>query len=140
MVKPPVVQNLPCDINLGAQFNFVMGLTPQKVVYNQEGRKKNVSKLGGMEVQLQFQDASNETLRNTIEDPEFLWWLEREPAQQRRGVDRVYPHAWVCPYTLHQAGVVQQENQRRKDYRNMKFQPVTPEKSPQKQLPDTSQA
>ena len=87
LVKPLVVQNLPCDINLGAQFNFVMGLTPQKVVYDQEGRKKNVSKLGRTEIQLQFQDASNETLRNTIEDPEFLWWLEREPAQQRRGVD-----------------------------------------------------
>ena len=77
------------------------------MVYDQEGRKKNVSELGGTEVQLQFQDASNETLRNTIEDPEFLWWLEREPVQQRRGVDRVYPHARVCPYTLHQAGVVQ---------------------------------
>ena len=73
LVKPLVVQNLPCDINLGVQFNFVTGLTPLKVVYDQEGRKKNVSKLGGMEVQLQFQDASNETLRNTIEDPEFLW-------------------------------------------------------------------
>ena len=36
----------------------------------------------------------------------------------------------VSPYTLHQAGVVQQENQRRNDYRNMKFQPITPEKDP----------
>ena len=63
------------------------GLTPQKVVHDQKGRKKNVSELGGVEIQLQFQDVSNETLRYTIEDPEFLWWLEREPAQQRRGVD-----------------------------------------------------
>ena len=140
LVKPLVVQNLLCDINLGAQFNFVTGLTPQKVVQDQNGRNNNVSELGGVKIQLQFQDVSNETLRYTIEDPEFLWWLEWEPAQQRRGVDRVYPHARVLPYTLHQAGVVQRENQRRKDYRNMKFQPVTPEKNPQKQPPETSRA
>ena len=54
LVKPLVVLKLPCDINLGAQFNFVTGLTPQKVVNDQEGRKKNVSKLGGTELQLQF--------------------------------------------------------------------------------------
>ena len=81
LVKLLVVQNLPCDINLGAQFNFVTGLTPQKVVHDQKGRKKNVSELGGMEIQLQFQDVSNETLRYTIEDTEFLWWLKWEPAQ-----------------------------------------------------------
>ena len=75
LVKPLVVQNLPCDINLGAQFNFVTGLTPQKVVQDQNGKKKNVSELGGVKIQLQFQDVSNETLRHTIEDPEFLWWL-----------------------------------------------------------------
>ena len=103
-------------------------LTPEKVVQDQNGKKKNVSELGGVKIQLQFQDISNKTLRHTIEDPEFLWWLGQEPAQQRRGVDRVYPHAWVLPYTLHLAGVVQQENQRRNDYRNMKFQPITPEK------------
>ena len=51
-------------------------------------------------------------------------------------MDRVYPHAWVSPYTLHRVEVVQQENQRRNDYRNMKFQPITPEKDPQKQPPD----
>ena len=43
----------------------------------QEERKKNVSKLGGTEIHLQFQDASNEALRNTIEDPEFLWWCSK---------------------------------------------------------------
>ena len=69
MVKLLVVQNLPCEINLGAQFNFVTGLTPQKVVYDQKGRKKNVSELRGTEIQIQFQNVSNETLRNTIEDP-----------------------------------------------------------------------
>ena len=92
-----------------------------------------------MEIQLQFQDVSNETLRYTIEDLEFLWWLEREPAQQRRGVDPVYLHARVSPYTLHQAGVVQRENQRREDYKNMKSQPVKLEKNLQKP-PDTNRA
>ena len=101
LVKPLVVQNLPCNINLGAQFNFVMGLTPQKVVQDRNGRRKNVSKL----------DVSNKTGRHTIEDPEFLWWLRPEPAQQRKGVDQVYPHVWISPHTLHLIRVVQQENQ-----------------------------
>ena len=91
------------------------GLTPDKMVQDQIGKKKNASELRGVKIQLQFQDVSNETLRHTIEDPEFLWWLGREPAQQRRGVDQVYPHARVLPYTLHLAEVVQQENQRRND-------------------------
>ena len=71
LVKPLMVQNLPCNINLGAQFNFVMGLTPQKVVQDRNGRRKNISKLKGVKIQLQFQDVSNKTLRHTIE--EFLW-------------------------------------------------------------------
>ena len=54
LVKPLVVQNLPCNINLGAQFNFVTGLTPQKVVQDQNGKKKNVSELRGVKIQLQF--------------------------------------------------------------------------------------
>ena len=54
LVKPLVVENLPCDINLGAQFNFVMGLTPQKVVQDRNGRRKNVSELKGVKIQLQF--------------------------------------------------------------------------------------
>ena len=66
-----------------------MGLTPQKVVQDRNGKRKNVSELGGVKIQLQFQDVSNKTLRHTIEDPEFLWWLGQEPAQQRRGVDRI---------------------------------------------------
>ena len=32
LVMPLMIQNLLCDINLGAQFNFVTCLTPQKVV------------------------------------------------------------------------------------------------------------
>ena len=40
LVKPLVVQNLPCDINMGAQFNFVMDLTPQKVVQDKNGKRK----------------------------------------------------------------------------------------------------
>ena len=87
LVKLLVVQNLPCDINLGAQFNFVTGLIPQKVIQDQNGKKKNVSEIGEVKIQLQFQDVSNKTLRHTIEDPEFLWWLGQEPAQQRRRVD-----------------------------------------------------
>ena len=38
LVKPLVVQNLPCDINLGAQFNFVTGLTPRK--WSRTGMRK----------------------------------------------------------------------------------------------------
>ena len=69
LVKPLVVQNLPCDINLGAQFNFVTGLTPQKVVQDRNGRRSNFCELEGVKIQLQFQDVSNETLRHTIENP-----------------------------------------------------------------------
>ena len=52
LVKPLVVQNLPCNINLEAQFNFVTGLIPQKVVQNRNGKKKNVSELGRVKIQL----------------------------------------------------------------------------------------
>ena len=56
-VKPLVVQDLPCNSNLGTGFNF----------------KINFSKLDGIQTRLQFQDVSNEALRRTVGDPEILW-------------------------------------------------------------------
>ena len=42
-VKPLVLQNLSCNLNLGAQFNFKTGLILQKVVQGKDGKKTNFS-------------------------------------------------------------------------------------------------
>ena len=65
---------------MGAQFNFITGLIPQKVMQGKDGRRANFSKLEGIRIRLQFQDISNETLRKAVRDLEFLWWLGRELA------------------------------------------------------------
>ena len=78
LVKPLVVKNLSCNLNLGAQFNYQTGFIPQKVIRSQSGRKINCSKLDGVMIRLQFQDVSNKTLRRMIKDLEFLKRLRQE--------------------------------------------------------------
>ena len=82
LMKPLVVQDLSCNLNLGAQFNLETGLIPQMVKQGKDRRKTNFSELAGMQIWLQFQDVSNMTLRKTVGDPEFLQWLKKEPPHQ----------------------------------------------------------
>ena len=117
-MKPLVVKNLSCKLNLGAQFNYKTGFIPQRVISGENGRKTNFSELDGVRIRLQFQDVSNKTLRRTVGNPEFLQWLRREPLEQHCGVEYVLPH------TLHITTLVQQENQRRKGFKKMSFQPT----------------
>ena len=117
-VKPLVVKNLSCKLNLGAQFNLRTGLIPQWVISGENGKKTNFSKLDGIRIRLQFQDVSNRTLRRTVGDLEFLQWLKMEPLQQCRGVELVMPH------TLHLTTLVQRENERRKGFKKMSFKPT----------------
>ena len=69
LVKPLVVKNLSCNLNLGAQFNYQTGFVPEKVIQSQSGRKINCSELDGVRIRLQFKEASNKTLRRTINNP-----------------------------------------------------------------------
>ena len=71
-VKPLVVKNLSCELNLGTQFNFKTGLKPQRVMSGENGKKTNFSKLDGIRIRLQFQDVSNKTLQRMLGDPKFL--------------------------------------------------------------------
>ena len=103
LVKPLVVKNLSCNLNLGAQFNYQTGFVLQKVIRSQSGRKINCSKLDGVMIRLQFQDVSNKTLRRMIKDPEFLKRLKQEPLHQKQGMEKVLPH------TLQLAHVVQEK-------------------------------
>ena len=103
LVKPLVVKNLSCNVNLGAQFNYQTGFVPQKVIQSQSGRKINCSELDGVRIRMPFQDVSIETLRRTIKDPEFFKRLRQEPLHQKRGVEKVPPH------TLQLAHVVQEK-------------------------------
>ena len=64
-VKPLVVKNLSCKLNLGAQFNFKTGLIPQRVISGVNRKKKNFSELDSIRIRLQFQDDSNRTLRSS---------------------------------------------------------------------------
>ena len=43
LIKPLVVRNLSCHLNLGAQFNFKTGLIPQIVKQGMDGKKINFS-------------------------------------------------------------------------------------------------
>ena len=103
-MKPLVVKNLSCKLNLGTQFNYKTGFIPQRVIAGEGGRKTNFSELDGVRIRLQFQDVPNGTLQKTVGDPEFLQWLKREPLEQRRGIEYVLPH------TLHITTLIQQEN------------------------------
>ena len=85
-VKPLVVKNLSCKLNLGAPFSYKTGLIPQRVISGKNRKKTNFSELDGIRIRLQFQYVSNKTLRRTVGNPEFLQWLKREPLQQRCGV------------------------------------------------------
>ena len=49
-VKPLVLQNLSCNLNLGAQFNFKTGLIPQKVVQGKDWKKTNFRELNGIQI------------------------------------------------------------------------------------------
>ena len=60
-VKPLVVKNLLCKLNLGAQFNYRTGFIPQRVISRENRRKTNFSELDG--IRICFQDMSNKTLR-----------------------------------------------------------------------------
>ena len=42
-VKPLVVKNLSCKLNLGAQFNYKTEFIPQRVISGHNGRKTNFS-------------------------------------------------------------------------------------------------
>ena len=110
LIKPLVVRNLSCHLNLGAQFNFKTGLIPQAVKQGTDVKKINFSELHDIQIQLQFQDVLNVTLQRTIEDPEYLQLLKKEPPHKQCGIKRVSPH------TLHLAQVVQQENRQRTSF------------------------
>ena len=49
-MKPLVVQNLSCNLNLGTQFNFKTGLIPLKVVQGEDRKKTNFSELNGIRI------------------------------------------------------------------------------------------
>ena len=53
-VKLLVVQNLSCNLNLGAQFNFKTGIVPQRVIQGEDGQKTNFSELDSIWIRLQF--------------------------------------------------------------------------------------
>ena len=76
-VKQLVVGNLSCNLNLGAQFNFKTGLIPQRIIQGDNGKKTNFIELDGIQIRFQFQEVSNETLRRTVGDLEFLLIEER---------------------------------------------------------------
>ena len=99
LIKPLVVRNMSCHLNLGAQFNFKTGLIPQTVKQGADGKKVNFSELDGIQVRLQFQDVSNATLQRTIGDPEFLPLLKKETTTQTmwNGVC-ITPHLTPCTY------------------------------------------
>ena len=110
-VKPLVVHNLSCDINLGAQFNFETGFIPQKVMQDEDGRRNNFRELDRVRIQLHCKDVSHATLRKTLTHPEFLRCLDKNhiwPRQRKKG--RVTPH------TLHVSNLVQQENRQEKEF------------------------
>ena len=104
-VKPLVVNNQSCKLNLGAQFNYKTGFIPQRVISRHNGRKTNFRELDGVRIWLQFQDISNKTLRSMVGDPEFLQWLQKEPLEQRRGVEYSPPH------TLHDGSTREAERE-----------------------------
>ena len=112
-VKPLIVKNLSCKLNLGAQFNHQTGFIPQKVISGSTGKKTNFSELDGICICLHFQDVMNRTLRSLVGDSEFVLWLQKEPPKQRRGVEDSPPH------TLH---VIQQEKPRKKEPKEMLVQ------------------
>ena len=47
-IKPLVMQNLSCHLNLGAQFNFKTRLIPQTVKQGADGKKINFCELDGI--------------------------------------------------------------------------------------------
>ena len=51
-VKPLVVKNLSCKLNLGAQFNYKTGFIPQQVISGENERKTNFSELDGIRIHL----------------------------------------------------------------------------------------
>ena len=70
-VKPLIIKNLSCKLNLGAQFNHQTGFIPQKVTMDKEGRKTNFSELDGIRIRLHFQDVTNRMLQSMVGDSEF---------------------------------------------------------------------
>ena len=73
-VKPLIVKNLSCKLNLGAQFNHQTGFIPQKVQVDGNGKKTNYSELDGIRIRLHFQDVTNRTLQCFVGDSEFVSW------------------------------------------------------------------
>merc|ERR1711873_316572 len=69
-------------------------------------KRTNFSKLDSICIRLQFQDMLNRTLQSTVGDSEFVQWLQKEPPDQRRGIENSPPH------TLH---VIQQEKLKGKE-------------------------
>ena len=74
------------------------------------GKKTNFSELDGIRIRLHFQDVTNRTLQSFVGDSEFVLWLQKEPPEQRWGMEDSPPH------TLH---VIQQEKPKKKEPREM---------------------
>ena len=49
-IRPLVMRNLSCHLNLGARFNFRTGLILQTTRKDAEGKKVNFSELDGMQI------------------------------------------------------------------------------------------
>ena len=49
-VKPLIIKNLSCKLNLGAQFNHQTGFILQRVTTDKEGKKMNFSELDGIRI------------------------------------------------------------------------------------------
>ena len=71
-VRPLIVKNLSCKLNLGAQFNHQTGFIPQKVISDSTSKKTNFSEQDGIRICLQFPDVTNRTLRSIVGDSEFV--------------------------------------------------------------------
>ena len=86
-IRPLVVHNLSCNLNLGAQFNFKTGLIPQIVQVTEDGKKISCVRLGKVYIELQRQDVTIRELRKIVKDNEFVRSLKAAPPDYRCGLD-----------------------------------------------------
>ena len=75
-VKPLIIKNLSCKLNLGAQFNHQTGFILQRVTVHRDGTRTNFCELDGIRIRLHFQDVTNRALRSLLGDVEFDKWLQ----------------------------------------------------------------
>ena len=69
--------NTAYTISGEAARQFKTGLIPQRIIQGDNGKKTNFIELDGIQIRFQFQEVSNETLRRTVGDLEFLLIEER---------------------------------------------------------------